>query len=253
MTKILVIGELGQDVFVYGNVNRICPEAPVPVLNPTREVTNPGMTGNVVANLQSLNPDADIVHWHQEQQITKTRFVEEKSNQMLVRVDYGETNPQILTSFVFLTPRKIETINESDMIILSDYDKGFLSHEMIKKLSTMNKLTILDTKKKLNEDTISDITFIKLNEFEFQNNKSLVEKFPEKFIVTLGSKGCQYNGVIYPSPKPQETIDVSGAGDTFVASFSIKYLETKNIEQSLTFANEMSSIVVSKKGVSTPK
>lgn len=251
MTKILVIGELGQDVFVYGNVNRICPEAPVPVLNPTREVRNPGMAGNVVTNLQSLDPEADIVHWHQEQQITKTRFVEEKSNQMLVRVDDGETEP--LTPFIFLTPRKIETINESDMIILSDYDKGFLSHEMIKKLSTMNKLTILDTKKKLNEDTISDVTFIKLNEFEYQNNRLLVEKFPDKFIITLGSKGCQHNGIVYPSPKPQETIDVSGAGDTFVASFSIKYLETKNIEKSLTFANEMSSIVVSKKGVSTPK
>lgn len=251
MKKILVIGELGEDVFVYGEVKRICPEAPVPVLNPVREVRNPGMAGNVVENLKSLDPEADVVHWHQEQQITKTRFVEEKSNQMLVRVDHGETEP--ITPFIFLTPRKVETIDESDMIILSDYDKGFLSSEMISKLSTMNKLTVLDTKKKLNEQTITNVTFVKLNEYEYQNNKELVDKFPEKFIVTLGSKGCQYNGIVYPSPKPQETIDVSGAGDTFVASFSIKYLETSDIEKSLTFANEMSSIVVSKKGVSTPK
>ena len=57
---------------------------------------------------------------------------------------------------------------------------------------------------------------------------------------------------IFPSPNPLETIDVSGAGDTFVASFAVKILETQSITESLRFANEMSSIVVSKKGVSTP-
>jgi D-beta-D-heptose 7-phosphate kinase/D-beta-D-heptose 1-phosphate adenosyltransferase len=251
MKKILVIGELGEDVFVYGEVKRICPEAPVPVLNPIREVRNPGMAGNVVENLRSLDPDADIIHWHQENGITKTRYVEERSNQMLVRIDSGESEP--IAPLIFLTPRKNDTIEESDLIILSDYNKGYLLPEMISKISKMNKLTILDTKKKLDESVIEDVTFIKLNEHEYQNNKELVSKYPEKFIVTLGSKGCKYNDVIYPSPRPQETIDVSGAGDTFVASFSIKYLETQDIEKSLIFANEMSSIVVSKKGVSTPK
>jgi sugar/nucleoside kinase (ribokinase family) len=57
---------------------------------------------------------------------------------------------------------------------------------------------------------------------------------------------------IYPSPDPRETIDVSGAGDTFTASFTVKYLETKNIEKSIIYANEMASIVVQKRGVSVP-
>ena len=64
--------------------------------------------------------------------------------------------------------------------------------------------------------------------------------------------GAQFNDIIYPSPNPQETIDVSGAGDTFTASFILKYFETKNTYQSIEFANKMSSIVVSKRGVATP-
>ena len=57
---------------------------------------------------------------------------------------------------------------------------------------------------------------------------------------------------VYPSVNPKETIDVSGAGDTFTASFTLKYLETRDINESITFANEMASIVVSKRGVVTP-
>ena len=59
-------------------------------------------------------------------------------------------------------------------------------------------------------------------------------------------------GKMYPSPNPQETIDVSGAGDTFVASFTVKYLETKSVDESITYANEMASRVVSMRGVNTP-
>jgi ribokinase len=71
-------------------------------------------------------------------------------------------------------------------------------------------------------------------------------------VVTLGMKGAMYNNVNYPSPSPKQTIDVSGAGDTFVASFITKIYETDDISDSIKFANEMASIVVSKRGVATP-
>jgi sugar/nucleoside kinase (ribokinase family) len=70
-------------------------------------------------------------------------------------------------------------------------------------------------------------------------------------IVTLGSMGAKFKGTLFPSPKPQETIDVSGAGDTFTASFILKYYKTKDVNKSISYANEMSSIVVSRRGVST--
>lgn len=251
MTKILVIGELGKDIFVYGNVNRICPEAPVPIFNPKYETSNHGMAGNVVENLKSLDPECEVVHWHQPESITKKRMVEEKSNQMLLRIDEGEL--QQISPLIFLSPRNQTTISESDLIIISDYDKGYLLPEMIQKISELHDLVILDTKKRLTWDTIQHVSFIKLNETEYLNNKELVDNNPEKFIITLGSKGCKHNGIIYPSPKPQITCDVSGAGDTFVASFAHKLLETNDVGKSLLFANEMSSIVVSERGVTTPK
>jgi ribokinase len=65
-------------------------------------------------------------------------------------------------------------------------------------------------------------------------------------------KGAMFNNINYPSPSPKQTIDVSGAGDTFVASFMVKYYKTEDISDSIKFANEMASIVVSKRGVATP-
>ena len=61
-----------------------------------------------------------------------------------------------------------------------------------------------------------------------------------------------YQGKLFPSPNPQETIDVSGAGDTFTAAFAINYLDTKSVTSSILFANEVSAKVVSKRGVQVP-
>ena len=93
--------------------------------------------------------------------------------------------------------------------------------------------------------------FVKLNESEFLSC-NVNSHHLKKILITLGSNGAKYIDKIYPSPDPKETIDVSGAGDTFTASFTFKYLQTKNVEESIIFANKMSSIVVSKRGVATP-
>jgi sugar/nucleoside kinase (ribokinase family) len=89
-----------------------------------------------------------------------------------------------------------------------------------------------------------------LNEKESLQNSELL-KF-NNILITLGSRGTKFNNELYPSPNPQETIDVSGAGDTFTSSFILKYIETGDIKSSIIWANEMASIVVSKRGVATP-
>lgn len=250
MAKILVVGELCTDVYIYGEVKRLSPEAPVPVINPTREVRNAGMAGNVHNNILSLARNSEVLHWSQNEQITKTRYVHEKSNQMLLRCDIGESKP--VGSLGFLSPEMLETIRESDLVIISDYNKGYLTDEIIRKISEESKLTLLDTKKKLTYSTIEHVTFTKLNEIEYQNNVDLVKEFPEKFVVTLGSKGAKYKDEIYSSKNPQETIDVSGAGDSFIAAFGLMYLKTSDIEKSIDFANDVCANVVNKKGVSLP-
>ena len=59
--KILVVGDSCTDVFIYGAIERICPEAPVPIFKPTHQTENGGMAKNVVANLEALGCDVDII------------------------------------------------------------------------------------------------------------------------------------------------------------------------------------------------
>jgi D-beta-D-heptose 7-phosphate kinase/D-beta-D-heptose 1-phosphate adenosyltransferase len=245
--KITVIGETCRDVFVYGDSKRLSPEAPVPVFNPLFIDENPGMAGNTVENLNPLDNKNEINFIHQNQQITKTRYVDFKTNHMFIRIDEGENNIDELV----LTDDIIDQIKESDAIIISDYNKGFLSYNILKEIAYHSRFIIMDTKKKIDYDILSCFNFIKLNESEFLKQE-LDNKSEEKLLITLGSKGAQYMGEIFPSPDPKETIDVSGAGDTFTASFTLKYLETNDVKESIIYANKMASIVVSKRGVSTP-
>lgn len=247
--KVLVIGERCSDIFVYGDVNRLSPEAPIPVLIPKNIVTSEGMAKNVVNNLLSMSRDDkyEIGFVHQQTHIAKTRFVEEKSNHPFLRVDEGEEE----IDRIELTDDIIEEIESMDAVIVSDYNKGFLLMEDLLKISKHSKFSILDSKKKLTTEVIMSYDFVKLNEIEFQNNFTEEKVLLEKIIVTLGSKGAMHNGISYPSLSPKETIDVSGAGDTFVAAFTKKYLEVKDTAVAITFANKMSGIVVQKRGVVT--
>ena len=251
MIKILVIGEECDDVFIYGKIDRLSPEAPVPVFQPIKTKTNHGMSGNVVDNLLSLSDNISITHWKQSDKITKTRLVESKSNHMIVRIDEGESNP--VESLGDLTDEMINIIKEQDIVIISDYNKGYLTETNISDICFYSKLSIVDSKKVLNVKTLTPITWLKLNEKEWKNNPDIQEIWKEKILKTMGDKGTWYNGILYPTPNPKETIDVSGAGDTFVSSFILKYYLTNgDISESINYANTMASIVVSKRGVSTP-
>jgi bifunctional ADP-heptose synthase (sugar kinase/adenylyltransferase) len=245
---ITVIGELCRDVFKYGNVTRLCPEAPVPVLTDVYEELNWGMAGNVQENLLAHNPELNINLIHQKNLIKKTRYIDDKTNHMFLRVDEGENEVDTL----ILTPETVQTITESDLVIVSDYNKGFLTEKTLVKIGKLSKLSIIDTKKTISKDLIDSFTFIKLNEHEYQRNKNISDKNKDKFIITLGMNGAKHDDIVFLSPSPKQTIDVSGAGDTFTAFFSLKYFETKNISESIKFANQMASIVVSKRGVATP-
>jgi bifunctional ADP-heptose synthase (sugar kinase/adenylyltransferase) len=243
--KILVIGEKCKDVFNYGESKRLSPEAPVPIVNVIEVIENDGMAGNVVRNLKVLKPEADIFLWSQPEEIRKIRYVEKKTNHMFLRVDYED-----MVTPLNLSLERLDFISSFDFVIVSDYNKGFLSDELIERIGLKSKLSILDSKRKLTKEIVNSFTFVKLNEIEHENNKDL--KGFENIITTLGSKGCKYKGKIYSSPNPQETIDVSGAGDTFTSALIVKYFETKNIDLAITFANEVSAIEVNKRGVATP-
>jgi D-beta-D-heptose 7-phosphate kinase/D-beta-D-heptose 1-phosphate adenosyltransferase len=247
MKKIVVIGELCHDVFVYGECKRLSPEAPVPVFNPLHTVENQGMAGNVVANINAITPSFKISFYHSKEKMTKTRYVDKKTNHLFLRVD-----DDLRLTRIHISKELLSDIEDADALVISDYNKGFIAEDDLVELSKLAKFSIIDTKKKLDVEHLSMFDFIKVNESEYMANKEALDQLKGKAIITLGSNGARYINNLYHSPSPKETIDVSGAGDTFLAAFVTKYLQTQDASISITFANQMSAVVVSKRGVATP-
>jgi len=243
--KVLVIGETCIDRFIYSNAPRLSPEAPVPVLNPLYAIDNPGMAGNTLENIKALAPDCSITYLSQQETITKTRYVEEKSNHMFLRVDEGENH---IKPFQW-TPKIDIMIGQADIVVVSDYNKGFLRNADLKEIARKSTLSILDSKRKLTNEIIQDFTFVKLNESERINNPDLDR---DNIITTLGKQGAEYQNILFESPNPQDTIDVSGAGDTFTAAFIVKYFQLKDERAAMKFANRKAAEVVTQRGVVTP-
>lgn len=244
--KVLVVGEFCYDIFIYGTTKRLSPEAPVPVFIPVRRTENSGMAGNVLKNVKSLTVGATVNLIRQDCVITKTRYVEDKSNHMFMRIDEGEDRIKPINMLD-------KTFSGYDIVIVSDYNKGFLADpDLLQIGKACTGISILDSKRKLTQKIVDAFNFIKVNEHEYHNNCTILTMNSQKVLITLGKEGVSYMDEIIPSPSPKETIDVSGAGDTFTASFAVRYFETKDIKLSIRFANEMSAIVVSKRGVVTP-
>lgn len=255
--RVLLIGESCEDVFVYGNTERLAPEAPSIVFNPSSETRTGGMASNVYNQLEAFMTVPDFIT--NENSIVKTRYVDENSNYILFRVDTGDSEVN-----------RIDLSNLPDCdfeyIIISDYDKGFLKPEDIEYIINFYRektqqlvndgyhkrtlTTFIDTKKEIGE-WIKSIDYIKLNYKEYTRNKEFIDSndwINSKLIVTRGKHGCDYNGRTY-NTNEVNIKDVSGAGDTFLASLVCKYQVTRNIEQSIEFANEVSELVVQKRGV----
>ena len=244
--KILVIGDSCTDIFIYGSCQRLNPEAPIPIFEPSKTVTNDGMAGNVVRNLKALGvTDVDIIT--NKEQITKTRYVENKSNQMLLRVD---GNDRVANSF---DSSKID-FKSYDAVVVADYDKGFLTYNDIEKIGKKSKLSFIDTKKVVDHNYFKEFTFVKMNEVEWDRcveKGAVYMEWMDRLIVTMSERGCKYFDQTFPVDRSIEVRDLSGAGDSWMAAFVVKYIETNDPYESIEFANEKATIVVQKRGVTT--
>ena len=252
--KILVIGDICQDVFIYGDIIRLSPEAPVPVFNPLREVSNDGMARNVSNNVEALG--VTIYTITNQNNIRKVRYVDTKSNQLVLRVDehdYCNRIDEVLLSTIQDNKCHIAMNGETeiDAIIVSDYCKGFLEEDDIQWICENNKNVFVDTKKELG-DWINSATYIKINSLEHEKNIKFFENSDviDKTIVTKGNEGCLFQGKIYPT-EDVPVKDISGAGDTFLAGLVVEYMKTNDILKAINFAQECTEIVIQKHGVST--
>jgi D-beta-D-heptose 7-phosphate kinase/D-beta-D-heptose 1-phosphate adenosyltransferase len=182
--NILVIGDDGIDKFVYGTAVRLAPEAPVPVLNPVSETTNKGMAGNVVENLEALG--LKTYFKHNDVTPIKTRYVDDRSGQILLRVDSNDKVERIDESELkTIASNKYKGIR-LDAIIISDYDKGFLEEEDIEFICKNNSNVFIDTKKILGKWCVN-ASFIKINHVEYQHTEYTIHELgiEDKMIITL--------------------------------------------------------------------
>ena len=243
MSKVLIIGDSCTDIFIYGKIERLSPEAPVPVIKPIHKTENGGMAKNVKLNLEALGLEVDIIT--NSNDIKKIRYIDDKSNQMVMRVDehdYCEPVNRYLLDF---------DEEEYEAIIISDYCKGFLSEEDIEYICNY-KNVFIDTKKKLG-DWVKCADFIKINDLEHKKNFEIIPNYPEledKLIITQGKNGCLYKGEVFPTQEVPVK-DVSGAGDTFLAGLVYEYIKTEDVKKSIKFAQKCTTKVVQKLGVST--
>lgn len=238
--KILVIGDSCRDIHIYCSSNRMCPDKPVPILKIIDQNDNPGMAKNVYRNIKSIINDCDIITNSNWYQITKTRYIHKATNHMFFRLDSSEEMEKI----------DLKSINyDYEYILISDYDKGFLSEKDIKTISENHNFVFLDTKKILGS-WANNIKYIKINNHEFERSKKYIDDhILQKIIKTSGEEGCFYLNERFPVEK-QEVIDVSGAGDSFFAGLIIEFSKSQDIKKSIQFANKCASKVVSQKGVS---
>lgn len=231
--KILLIGDNCVDVYQYGTVDRISPEAPVPVFKFTYEEQRAGMAGNVKKNLEALGCEVTFLHGEVS---TKTRLIDTRSKQQIVRIDND----------IVSNPIVLDNTELYDAVVVSDYDKGTVSYELVESLIQQYPGKVFVDTKKTDLNRFQG-AWVKINELEFSKIKSECSGL----IVTLSSKGAACWGEHYPAPSVEVT-DVTGAGDTFLSALTYAYLKTNNIEQAIPFAIKASTITVQHVGVYAP-
>lgn len=232
--KILLIGDNCTDIYQYGYVDRISPEAPIPIFVKTTSESKYGMAGNVFSNLFALGCVVDCFY---EKTSTKTRLIDIRSKQQIVRID-----DDLISEPVKLP----EDFGRYDAVVISDYNKGTVSYQTIREVINKFDGPIFIDTKKTNLDEMEGC-FVKINELEYSKLKTECSNM----IVTLGAKGARYNDKIYSAQKV-EVSDVCGAGDTFLAALTYQYLKTKDMEQAIKFAIKASSVTVQHLGNYAP-
>ncbi|MGO8763955.1 MAG: D-glycero-beta-D-manno-heptose-7-phosphate kinase [Limisphaerales bacterium] len=305
-SRILVLGDVMLDQFIWGSVARISPEAPVPVLDFERENFMPGGAANVARNLVSFKVETEIFgavgHDDAARQLrkllaeqnircsglvtkpgrhtsVKTRVVAHK--QQVVRID-RETRDGLDAK---LTDQLVGAVKqmlpETDAVIIGDYGKGVVTQPLLNEVKTLCRergvWLSLDPKPvhHLNLSSLSLITPNRKEAFELADlpdetrqpdpladknlmltaDRLLNELRPAVLLITLGELGmllCQRGQKPFHIPTvAQEVFDVSGAGDTVIATFTLAIAAGASPMEAAILSNHAAGIVVGKIGTAT--
>ena len=211
--KVLVIGDVIIDKYIYGTSQRLSPEAPVPIVKHLHEVETLGGAGLVYKNLKSLGVDVTLFETEQPSSI-KTRVI--CDGHYVTRID----DDKHADSTLVLETIELQDFSEYEYVILSDYNKGVLdeSLEIIKHINRFNCKIIVDPKEHANH--YKDAWLVKPNNSEF--TKFGFNDWHSNIITTNagGNVIATIDNVDYDIPvEDVEVSDVTGAGDCFLAAF----------------------------------
>jgi len=252
--NILLIGDNCIDEYQYGTVDRISPEAPVPIFKYSRSVNKLGMAANVKKNLEALDCYVEFVTFLPSPS-RKIRLVDERTNHHIARIDIEEqVKPCSRDSYIHLFE-----LGKYDAVVISDYNKGFITYDLVRDIRKLHSGPIfIDTKKP--DLKQFENCFIKINEDEYNKSTSMYSE-NSHLIVTRGSKPVQLfydnrHGQVkkeFEVPK-MEVIDVCGAGDTFLASLAYFYLllDEDDISEAIDFAISAATVTIQHFGVYAP-
>lgn len=295
--NILVIGDIMLDTYYNGNISRISPEAPVPVFKKLNERTVLGGAANVAANLvaagqnvsvmtiigndmngkkicamlQEQGINTDLVVTLERRTTEKIRFLA-NNNQQVLRLDIEDVHFISEEECGLLIGKVEKKIEYFDLILISDYMKGLLSHSLTKEILTIadknNIPTIIDVKDskigkyfgayllKPNLKELKDLTGMEVNTKQKIINASeyLREKCECKYVLTTcGAQGMVLigdNDPYFVETTGQEVFDVTGAGDTTIAYLATCMVNGFTMRESVDIANCAAGIQVSKVGTS---
>ncbi len=298
---IAVVGDLMLDHFVWGNVRRISPEAPVPVVDIESESFHLGGAANVALNLASLgiNPlllgvigkdqmatilrnslqewnvaDNTVLSEESRRTTVKTRII--AGSQQVVRTDWESREDLTETIELLLLQALKEEIPKARALILSDYAKGTLTPRIIKlaiKLAQQSSIPILVDPKSNRFKLYSGVTVVTPNLAEaerfagvsLQTNQDieqaaqaiLQELGSTAVIITRGEHGMTLlekgQSPIHIPAVAREVFDVSGAGDTVIATLALALASGSSFNLAVHLANRAAGIVVGKLGTATVK
>jgi D-beta-D-heptose 7-phosphate kinase / D-beta-D-heptose 1-phosphate adenosyltransferase len=295
--KILVIGDLIIDQYLWGDIDEISPEAPVPIVNINQVSSMLGGAGNVVHNLKSLGADVDIISVIGDCEISsqakdflsninidtndliieknritpkKTRII--SSQQQVIRFDRESSKIINKNSQRAILKKFTKVVKNYSCILFSDYGKGIfdieLTQALIKTANKNNIKVLIDpkgsdyTKYKgaylltPNKKEATEATGIKINDSVSLNNAISFLKKEYKLaisLITLSDGGIAvFDSKFRTHPTvAREVFDVTGAGDTVLASLGFALANQLNIDESVKFSNLAAGVVVGKLGSAT--
>ncbi len=292
-TKVLVVGDIILDQYIYGETSRISPEAPVPVVRVKSMEERPGGAANVAINISSLGVNTQLlgitgkdeaarkleallgekgvachfIHQGGFPTITKQRVLSQ--HQQLLRLDYEEESSTPESDS--LIEQYLQLLESIDVVVLSDYAKGSLTKvkTLIKHANDKNVTVLVDPKSSdFGCYSNANILTPNLKELEVvvgdcKTNEILISKAEElrknlkldAILVTRGEKGMTLirdkHKALHLKAQTHEVYDVTGAGDTVIASLAAAIASDYELEQATFLANTAAGLVVEKLGAAT--